>query len=209
MAADTPPRDTQVLQYTADDLARKYEGIFSPETIERYVFESYTTLSRTAKIREHLAILAERFAADRLRALALAQGKIETTVPQVLFVCVHNVGRSQIASALLAHYAGDRVEVRSAGSLPGSEVHPLVIDALAERHIDLSGAFPKPLTDDVVRAADYVITMGCGDACPIYPGKRYLDWELADPAEETPARIRSIVDQIDDRVRGLWADIQV
>ncbi|GAA4393348.1 MULTISPECIES: arsenate reductase ArsC [Brevibacterium] len=208
MAADTPPLDTQVLQHTADDLARKYEGIFSPETIERYVFESYTTLSRTARIRDHLAILAERFAADRLRALALAQGKIETTVPQVLFVCVHNVGRSQIASALLAHYAGDRVEVRSAGSLPGSEVHPLVIDALAERHIDLSGAFPKPLTDDVVRAADYVITMGCGDACPIYPGKRYLDWELADPAEETPERIREIVDQIDDRVRALWTEIQ-
>ncbi|GGE78919.1 arsenate reductase ArsC [Nesterenkonia sp. MY13] len=208
MAADTPPLDTQVLQHTADDLARKYEGIFSPETIERYVFESYTTLSRTARIRDHLAILAERFAADRLRALALAQGTIETTVPQVLFVCVHNVGRSQIASALLAHYAGDRVEVRSAGSLPGSEVHPLVIDALAERHIDLSGAFPKPLTDDVVRAADYVITMGCGDACPIYPGKRYLDWELADPAEETPERIREIVDQIDDRVRALWTEIQ-
>lgn len=208
MAADTPPLDTQVLQYTVTDLARKYEGIFSPETIERYVFESYTTLSRTARIRDHLAILAERFAADRLRALALAQGKIETTVPQVLFVCVHNVGRSQIASALLAHYAGDRVEVRSAGSLPGSEVHPLVIDALAERHIDLSGAFPKPLTDDVVRAADYVITMGCGDACPIYPGKRYLDWELADPAEETPERIREIVDQIDDRVRALWTEIQ-
>ncbi|MFB9776538.1 arsenate reductase ArsC [Brevibacterium otitidis] len=208
MAADTPPLDTQVLQHTADDLARKYEGIFSPETIERYVFESYTTLSRTARIRDHLAILAERFAADRLRALALAQGKIETTVPQVLFVCVHNVGRSQIASALLAHYAGDRVEGRSAGSLPGSEVHPLVIDALAERHIDLSGAFPKPLTDDVVRAADYVITMGCGDACPIYPGKRYLDWELADPAEETPERIREIVDQIDGRVRALWTEIQ-
>ena len=208
MAADTPPLDTQVLQHTADDLARKYEGIFSPETIERYVFESYTTLSRTARIRDHLAILAERFAADRLRALALAQGKIETTVPQVLFVCVHNVGRSQIASALLAHYAGDRVEVRSAGSLPGSEVHPLVIDALAERHIDLSGAFPKPLTDDVVRAADYVITMGCGAACPIYPGNRYLDWDLADPAEETPERIREIVDQIDDRVRALWTEIQ-
>ena len=138
----------------------------------------------------------------------MAQGKIETTVPQVLFVCVHNVGRSQIASALLAHYAGDRVEVRSAGSLPGSEVHPLVVEALAERGIDLSGAFPKPLTDDVVRAADYVITMGCGDACPVYPGKRYLDWELADPAEETPERVREIVDAIDDRVRGLWDDIQ-
>ncbi|WFP17541.1 MULTISPECIES: arsenate reductase ArsC [Micrococcales] len=208
MTAETPPLDTRVLQRTAADLSRVYEGTFSPETVERYVFESYTTLSRTAKIRTYLAILAERFATDRLRALAIAQGKIATTVPQVLFVCVHNVGRSQIAAALLSHLAGTAVEVRSAGSLPGSEIHPLVIEALESRGIDLAGAFPKPLTDDVVRAADYVITMGCGDACPIYPGKRYLDWELADPAEETPERVHDIVDQIEDHVRSLWADIQ-
>ncbi|GAA4283453.1 arsenate reductase ArsC [Brevibacterium daeguense] len=208
MTAENPPLDTKVLQLSVSDLTRKYTGMFSAETIERYVYESYTTLSRTAQIREHLAILAERFAADRLRALALAEGKIAKTVPQVLFVCVHNVGRSQIAAALLAHYAGDSVEVRSAGSLPGSEVHPLVVDALVERGIDLSGAFPKPLTDDVVRAADYVITMGCGDACPIYPGKRYLDWELDDPADETPERVREIVDQIDSRVHDLWTQIR-
>ncbi|MCY1157520.1 MAG: arsenate reductase ArsC [Citricoccus sp.] len=99
------------------------------------------------------------------------------------------------------------MEVRSAGSLPGSEVHPLVAEALRERGIDLTGAYPKPLTDDVVRAADYVITMGCGDACPVYPGKRYLDWQITDPAEETLDRVRQIVDEIDARVRALQAQL--
>nr|WP_245873690.1 arsenate reductase ArsC [Brevibacterium ihuae] len=189
------------------ELTAEYAGKFSAETIERCVFESYTTLSRTAKIRTHLASLAGRFADDRLRALALSQGTITTDVPQVLFVCVHNVGRSQIASALLAHRAGAGVEVRSAGSLPGSEVHPLVVEVLGERGVDVSGAFPKPLTDDVVRAADYVITMGCGDACPIYPGKHYLDWELADPSTEDLRGVRAITDEIDERVERLWSEI--
>jgi protein-tyrosine-phosphatase len=200
--------DTHVLQRTAAHLAERYAGIFSPETVERYVFESYTTLSRTARIRTHLAALAGHFADDRLRALAQSQGRIDTPVPQVLFVCVHNIGRSQIAAALLAHYAGDGAEVRSAGSLPGSEVHPLVVEALRERGIDLSEAYPKPLTDDVVRAADYVITMGCGDTCPVYPGKHYLDWEIADPSEATPERVHAIVDDIDARVQALWGKIR-
>lgn len=208
MTLETPPLDTRILQDVTTDLSRVYEGVFSSETVERYVFESYTTLSRTAKIRTYLPVLAERFATDRLRALAIAQGQIETTVPQVLFVCVNNVGRSQIAAALLSDLAGTGVEVRSAGSLPGSEIHPLVTRALEERDIDLAGAFPKPLTDDVVRAADYVITMGCGDACPIYPGKRYLDWELTDPSEETPEKVKTIVDDIDARVKQLWSEIQ-
>ena len=130
------------------------------------------------------------------------------TPPQVLFVCVHNIGRSQIAAALLAHHAGNGVEVRSAGSLPGAEVHPLVVEVLAERGIDLTGAFPKPLTDDVVRAADYVITMGCGDACPVSPGKRYLDWGIADPSQETLEGVREIVEAIDTRVQALWDQIR-
>lgn len=208
MTTGTPPLHTNVLRRIADDLAHTYQGMFSAETIERYVFESYTALSRTAKVHTHLPVLAENFAKDRLRALALAQGKIPSPVPQVLFVCVHNAGRSQIAAALLHHYAGKSVEVRSAGSLPTSEVPGVVVDVLAERGIDLVGAFPKPLTDDVVRAADYVITMGCGDVCPIYPGKHYLDWELADPKDETPERVRVIVDEVDERVRGLWETIQ-
>ncbi|NUL43916.1 arsenate reductase ArsC [Cellulosimicrobium funkei] len=200
--------DTHVLQRTAEHLAEKYTGIFSPETIERYVFESYATLSRTATVRTYLASTAAHFADSRLRALAQAEGKIDSSVPQVLFVCVHNIGRSQIAAALLSHHAGDQVEVRSAGSLPQSEVHPLVVEALAERGIDLSGAYPKPLTDDVVRAADYVVTMGCGDACPVYPGKRYLDWEVHDPAVENLDGVRAIVEDIDTRVQKLLAQIR-
>ena len=200
--------DTHVLQRSAEHLAERYAGVFSPETVERYVFESYATLSRTAKVRTYLASTASHFADNRLRALAQSEGKIASPVPQVLFVCVHNIGRSQIAAALLTHHAGDKVEVRSAGSLPGSEVHPLVVQALAERGIDLSGAYPKPLTDDVVRAADYVITMGCGDACPIYPGKQYLDWEVPDPAEQTPASLQAVVEDIDAHVQELWARIQ-
>lgn len=207
-STSTSQLDTHVLQRTAAHLAERYEGIFSPETVERYVFESYTTLSRTARIRTYLAATAGHFADDRLRALAQSQGKIDKPVPQVLFVCVHNIGRSQIAAALLAHHAGDGVEVRSAGSLPGAEVHPLVVEALKELGIDLSGAFPKPLTDDVVRAADYVITMGCGDACPVYPGKRYLDWGIADPSQETLDGVRVIVEAIDIRVQALWDQIR-
>lgn len=203
-STSTSELDTHVLTRTAAHLAERYEGIFSPEAVERYVFESYATLSRTARIRTYLAATAGHFADDRLRALAQSQGKIDTPVAQVLFVCVHNIGRSQIAAALLAHYAGEQVEVRSAGSLPGAEVHPLVVEALKERGIDLSGAYPKPLTDDVVRAADYVITMGCGDACPVYPGKRYLDWAVADPAEQTLEGVREIVEAIDARVQALW-----
>ncbi|MCT2088378.1 arsenate reductase ArsC [Micrococcus terreus] len=208
LSTDPTTLDTHVLQRAAEHLAERYAGIFSPETVERYVFESYATLSRTAKVRTYLASTATHFADNRLRALAQAEGKIASPVPQVLFVCVHNIGRSQIAAALLAHHAGDGVEVRSAGSLPGSEVHPLVVQALRERGVDLSGAYPKPLTDDVVRAADYVITMGCGDACPVYPSKRYLDWEIPDPAEQTVERVREIVADIDARVCDLWAQLQ-
>ena len=204
----TSELDTHVLQRTAAHLAVRYEGIFSPETVERYVFESYATLSRTARIRTYLAATAGHFADDRLRALAQSQGKIDKPVAQVLFVCVHNIGRSQIAAALLAHHAGNGVEVRSAGSLPGAEVHPLVVEALKERGIDLTGAYPKPLTDDVVRAADYVITMGCGDACPVSPGKRYLDWGIADPSQETLEGVREIVEAIDTRVQALWDQIR-
>ncbi|WP_026920103.1 arsenate reductase ArsC [Gordonia polyisoprenivorans] len=207
MTIDAPEMDVHVLNRTVDDLARTYEGMFSAETIERYVFESYTALARTATIKRYLAALARNFASDRLRALALSQGKIQSTVPQVLFVCVHNAGRSQVAAALLKHYAGSDVEVRSAGSLPASEVDPQVAEVLKARGIDMTGAFPKPLTDDVVRAADYVITMGCGDACPVYPGKNYLDWDLADPTSQTKEITEQIIDDIDARVRTLWATV--
>jgi arsenate reductase (thioredoxin) len=124
-------------------------------------------------------------------------------IAEVLFVCVHNAGRSQMAAALLDHYAEGRVHVRSAGSTPADEINPVVVAVMDEVGIDLSKEFPKPLTTDAVEAADVVVTMGCGDACPVFPGKSYLDWELEDPSDKDVAAVRRIRDEIDQRVRML------
>jgi protein-tyrosine-phosphatase len=199
--------DTAVLERVAREIASKFVGVFSPETVGRYVFESYTALRRTAKIRLHLVPLTMRFATERLTALAQSQGAVVKTVPEVLFVCVHNAGRSQMAAALLDHHAAGAVHVRSAGSAPAEEINPAVGQAMAELGLDISREFPKPLTDDVVCAADVVITMGCGDACPVYPGKRYLDWNLTDPAGKSLEQIRPIREEIDRRVRDLLAEL--
>jgi arsenate reductase (thioredoxin) len=130
-----------------------------------------------------------------------------TDVPEVLFVCVQNAGRSQMAAGLLSHRAQGRVRVRSAGSDPAEEVNPVVVEAMAELGIDLRREFPKPLTDEAVRAADAVVTMGCGDACEVYPGKRYLDWKLRDPAGRDLEEVRAIRDEIDARVQELLAEL--
>ena len=127
--------------------------------------------------------------------------------PEVLFVCIHNAGRSQMAAALLEHRAGGRVRVRSAGSEPADRLNPAVVEAMGEVGLDISREFPKPLTDDAVHAADVVITMGCGDACPFFPGKRYLDWELEDPAGKPVATVRRIRDEIDARVQALLVEL--
>jgi arsenate reductase len=195
------------LHTLAVDLAERFTGVFTPETVERYVFESYTALARSAKVTAHLPSLTARFARDRLLALAQSKGAAPHDVPEVLFVCVQNAGRSQIAAALLEHHAAGRVHVRSAGSSPTETVHTSVIDAMAEIGLDLAQAFPKPLTDDVVRAADVVITMGCGDACPVYPGKRYEDWRVEDPADTSGEEARRIRDAIDERVRRLVVEL--
>jgi arsenate reductase (thioredoxin) len=138
---------------------------------------------------------------------AQAGGRIVEGKPDVLFVCVHNAGRSQMAAGLLAKYGGERVVVRSAGSTPADEVNPAVVDAMAEVGVDLSHEFPKPLTTEAVEASDVVITMGCGDACPVFPGKRYLDWELLDPSGLSLEEVRPIRDEIDGRVRELLAEL--
>lgn len=129
------------------------------------------------------------------------------TKPSVLFVCVHNAGRSQMAAAFLSHLAGDRVEVRSAGSAPAETVNPAVVAAMAEEGIDLTAETPKILTVDAVRASDVVITMGCGDSCPVFPGKRYLDWQLEDPADQGVDAVRPIRDEIRRRIRGLLDEL--
>jgi arsenate reductase len=132
---------------------------------------------------------------------------VPDTIPEVLFVCVHNAGRSQMAAALLDHHAMGRVIVRSAGSQPADQLNPAVVAAMAELELDISKEFPKPLTDEAVKASDVVITMGCGDECPYFPGKQYLDWELDDPAGQGIDAVRPIRDEIDARVRALLADL--
>ena len=132
---------------------------------------------------------------------------MSTDLPQVLFLCVHNAGRSQMAAAILSKRAGERVTVHSAGSAPGEELNPAVVTALAEWDIDISAEKPKKLTDDMARGAEVIVTMGCGDACPVYPGKRYVDWELPDPAGKPLEDVRPIRDEIADRVDALLAEL--
>ena len=154
-----------VLDRISADLSSRFVGVFAPETVERYVRESYSLLAEQSGITRNLASLTSRFAADRLSALANEQ-HVAGGRPEVLFVCVQNAGRSQMAAAILKHLAGDRVHVRTAGSEPVDVVRPTVVAALDEIGVPIGGEYPKPLTDEVVRAADVVVTMGCGDACP-------------------------------------------
>ena len=197
------PPSPLVLERIAGDLALQFRGIFSAETVDRYVRESYELLAREARIIRFLPSLTGRFAAERLRALATADGLLPHDAPEVLFVCVQNAGRSQLAAAILRSLAGDRVRVRTAGSAPAEAVNPRVVAALDEIGVPLAGEFPKPLTDEVVRAADYVITMGCGDACPVYDGRRYLDWDLDDPSGLALEGVRAVRDEVNRLVRQL------
>ena len=197
----------RLLDRISADLASRFDGVFALESVQRYVYESYTALQRTAKIDTYLPLIAEQFARERLTALAQSRGVLVKAFPEVLLVCVHNAGRSQMAAALLERAAQGRVHVRSAGSNPAGEISWEVLAALGEIGLDLSHEFPKPLTDEVVRAADVVITMGCGDACPVYPGKRYLDWDLPDPYGQPLDVVRAIRDEIDRYVYTLLDDI--
>ncbi|MDQ2669569.1 MAG: arsenate reductase ArsC [Gemmatimonadota bacterium] len=197
----------EYLKRLAADLSDQFAGVFGTETVERYVLESYTGLLRTSKVRTHLASQTARFATDRLTALAQAKGAIQPQVPEVLFVCEQNAGRSQMAAVLTNHLGGGRVHVRSAGSAPATGLNPAVVEVMRELGLDMTEEFPKPLTDDVVQAADVVVTMGCGDACAIYPGKRYLDWDLADAAGLDRDEVRAVRDEIRQRVEALIHEV--
>jgi arsenate reductase (thioredoxin) len=189
-----------------DALAEEFHGIFSVGRVERFVHESCDQLgSRPAAGPNVLPLLIERFARDRLWALAQAEGRVEKSNPEALFVCVRNAGRSQMAAALTHHLSDGWIAVRSAGSQPDERIDPNVIAALQELGVDVTHEFPKPLTDEVVRAADVVVTMGCGDSCPIYPGKHYEDWDVADPAGQPIEVVRAIRDDIRRRVEELVA----
>ncbi|MFC4857209.1 arsenate reductase ArsC [Actinophytocola glycyrrhizae] len=195
------------LDRVADELADAFHGVFAPDTVTRFVHETHALLDEHATIKTHLVTLTARFARQRLTDHGHAQGLATVTVPQVLFICVHNVGRSQMAAALLDHHASGKVAVRSAGSRPRGAIPDVITTALAEIGVGLTEAYPKPLTDEVVRAADVVVTMGCGDACPVFPGKRYLDWRVTDPLDQPLEQVRGIRDDIDRRVRALLGEL--
>ncbi len=202
--------DRLALRTAAAHLKEEFEGVFGVETIERFLVSSYDELAPHATVRRFLTLFSERFARQRLHALARVEGRQDGTgVPIILFLCVHNAGRSQMALGWLTHLAGEGAVAWSGGSEPASEVNPAAVQAMAEVGIDISSEFPKPWTDEVVRAADVVITMGCGDACPIFPGKDYQDWQVADPAGESLEAVRPIRDEIGQRVGRLMAELDV
>ncbi|WP_454295463.1 arsenate reductase ArsC [Salana multivorans] len=197
------------LATSAERLTREFEGTFGRETIDRFLHASYTDLAARATVPNYLPLLTEKFARQRLRALAKVDGLHLADTPTVLFLCVHNAGRSQMALGFFQHYAGENAVGWSGGSEPGETINPIAVQVMAERGIDIAGEFPKPWTDEIVRAADAVITMGCGDACPIFPGKRYEEWTLPDPAGWTPDGVRPVRDEIERRVLNLLAELGV
>jgi protein-tyrosine-phosphatase len=197
------------LRSAAANLRREFDGTFGVETIEQFLASSYDQFAASARIVTYLPLMAERFARQRLKALAKVEGKATDGTPTVLFLCVHNAGRSQMALGWFNHLAGDRAQARSGGSEPVDEINPAAIEAMAEVGIDIAKEFPKPWTEEIVQAADVVVTMGCGDACPIFPGKRYEDWELTDPAGLGVDAVRPIRDDIERRVRQLLDELGV
>ena len=202
--------DQQVaLTTAATRLTRDFTGTFGVETIERFLHTSYDQFAGRATVVTFLPLLAERFARQRLQALARVEGLTTDGKPVVLFLCTHNAGRSQMALGFFLHYAGDAAIAWSGGSEPGTEVNPAAVAAMAERGIDISAEYPKPWTEEVVRAADVVITMGCGDACPVFPGKRYEEWALADPAGLDVDAVRPVRDEVERHVLALLAQLDV
>ena len=206
--AAAPLEIRPLIKGVADRLQTDFSGIFGSETIQRYMADSWDSLSG-AKVKGFLPLLLERYTRDRLHALVRVEGKSGDTKPFIVFLCVHNAGRSQMAAGWMQHLAGDQVEVFSGGSDPASEVNLAAVQAMTEIGIDISTEFPKPWTDEVVRAADVIVTMGCGDSCPVFPGKRYLDWEVADPAGLSTDEVRPIRDEIGERVQALMREIDV
>ncbi len=197
------------LRTAATRLAGEFAGTFGPETIERFLHTSYDQFAGRSSVPNFLPLLAERFARLRLHALAKVEGRTSDDRPVVLFLCTHNAGRSQMALGFFTHLAGDRAVAWSGGSEPGNEINPAAVAAMAERDIDISAEYPKPWTDEIARAADVIVTMGCGDACPIFPGKRYEDWVLDDPAGLGVDSVRPIRDDIEQRVRRLLDQLEI
>ncbi len=210
MPTQMSPLMRSALEDATRRLAGRFRGVFSEETVAGVVQDSYEQLGDRPTVGPNfMPIFIERFARERLEAVAQAEGLVAKALPEVLFVCVHNSGRSQMAAALTHELSNGQVRVRSAGSHPTETVDPVVVEAMSEVRIDVRMEFPKPLTDEVVRAADVVITMGCGDACPVYPGKHYEDWKIADPAGQPLEVVRRIRYDIHHHVADLLAALHV
>ncbi|MFF8843421.1 three-helix bundle dimerization domain-containing protein [Streptomyces sp. NPDC015127] len=205
----TPPlRDTgAVLARIAARLAARHSRAFSQATVAQYVNECAALLNSGSRTNRHLPVLIERFADHRLRALARARGITAKSVPAVLFVCTENAGRSQLAGALLRRHAHGAVVAMTAGSGPVTDISPVVLRLLAEQGLDIGEEFPKPLTSEAVDAADVVVTLGCGDACPVRAGRRYLDWDLPDLSGLDIESARSVRDTLEARVQRLVAEL--
>ncbi|WP_171781950.1 low molecular weight phosphatase family protein [Isoptericola halotolerans] len=212
-----PADHTRMLARITHELSLDHADTLSPETVARFVADSYDLLAARARVRRHLPALTARFAADRLAALVApvdtrgetdgADGAGAPHPLDVLFVCVHNAGRSQIAAAVLRAAAGARVRVRTAGTVPWSRLDPGVRAELARRGVDQLTEMPRPLTDEVIRASRMVVTLGCGDACPVVPGRQYRDWPIDNPAGRPADEITRIVDDITQRVHGLLDEL--
>lgn len=196
------------IREAAERLRRRFDGQLNAETVERFMNDSLDMLVERASTSTWVPLLAERFARDRLRALIRLEADVNLN-PSVLFLCVHNAGRSQMAAGWMRHLAGDKVDVFSGGSEPAESVNRAAVAAMAEQGIDISAEIPQPWADEIVRAADVVVTMGCGDACPVFPGKRYIDWELEDPSDKSVEEVRPIRDDLEQRVRGLMEELGV
>ncbi|MFA1549753.1 arsenate reductase/protein-tyrosine-phosphatase family protein [Actinomadura chokoriensis] len=199
--------DRAVFDRIAARLAARFHGLVSAETVKRLVIDSYQQLHSTSRVGGYVVVLAERFATERLTALAQADGRLAKPVPEVLFVCDANAGRSQMAAALAKARERGRVHARSAGTTPAAELELAVVEVLAEIGVDLSAEFPKPLTDELVAATDLVVTLGCGGACALVPGVRYLDWTVPYPAGQPLDEMRRIRDDLDLLITDLLATL--
>lgn len=194
-------------QQVIADLTARFEGVFTDSEVRAATRQAHAALAPTSKIPTFLPILVERFATKVLASRAHTSGRSASPHPRILFVCVHNAGRSQIAAALAHHLSGGRVNAQSAGSRPVGKVNEVALEVLAERGVPIPDAYPKPLIDSVLQAADVVITMGCGDECPVVPGKRYEDWPVADPLGADLNGVREITDDIQIRVTKLLGEL--
>lgn len=203
-----PTEENEIIEHAVQQLSRKYTGKFDESDIVPIVKESYQSFADT-KVRTFVAVFTARHADDRLRAMAKNRGLINDAPPSVLFVCVHNAGRSQMAAGWLRHLSRGKIEVYSGGSLPGKALNASAVETMREVGIDIANEFPKPFAVEIVQAANVVITMGCGDTCPIFPGKRYEDWALDDPAGLGVEAVRPIRDDIRRRVEDLISDFAI